>query len=118
MVESLYSENNGQPSVDPVVLVKIALIHHLYGLSSLRRTAEKVYLNTAYRWFLGYTLQEGTPHFFTVSDNFCHCITEGTVNLIFAWILEEVAQGGYLSTLKWYSSMAPILKPTSTQRNR
>ena len=97
MVEPLYSEDNGRPSVDPVVLVKIVLIQHLYGLPSLRRTAEEVYLNTAYRWFLGYTLQEETPHFSTVSYNFRHRFTEKTVNQIFAWILEEVADAGYLS---------------------
>ena len=57
MVESLYSEDNGRPSVDPVVLFKMVLIQHLYGLPSLRRTAEEVDLNIAYRWFLGHTLQ-------------------------------------------------------------
>ncbi len=97
MVEPLYSEDNGRPSVDPVVLVKIVLIQHLYGLPSLRRTAEEVYLNNAYRWFLGYTLQEETPHFSTVSFNFRHRFTEETVNQIFAWILEEAATAGYLS---------------------
>lgn len=97
MVEPLYSEDNGRPSIDPVVLVKIVLIQHLYGLPSLRRTAEEVYLNNAYRWFLGYTLQEETPHFSTVSFNFRHRFTEDTVNQIFAWILEEVANAGYLS---------------------
>ena len=57
MVEPLYCEDNGRPSIDPVVLVKMVLIQHLYGLPSLRRTADEVYLNNAYRWFLGYTLQ-------------------------------------------------------------
>lgn len=97
MVDPLYSEDNGRPSIDPVVLVKIVLIQHLYGLPSLRRTAEEVYLNNAYRWFLGYTLQEETPHFSTVSYNFRHRFTEETVNQIFAWILEEVSDAGYLS---------------------
>ena len=97
MVEPLYSEDNGRPSVDPVVLVKIVLIQHLHGLSSLRRTADEVYLNTAYRWFIGYTLQEETPHFSTVSYNFRHRFTEETVSQIFAWILEETADAGYLS---------------------
>ena len=58
MVEPLYCEDNGRPSVDPVVLVKMVLIQHLYGLPSLRRTGEEVSVNVAYRWFLGYTLQE------------------------------------------------------------
>lgn len=97
MVEPLYSEDNGRPSVDPVVLFKMVLIQHLYGLPSLRRTAEEVYLNNAYRWFLGYTLQEETPHFSTVSYNFRHRFTEDTINQIFVWILEEIADAGYLS---------------------
>ena len=97
MVEPLYSEDNGRPSVDPVVLFKMVLIQHLYGLPSLRRTADEVSLNVAYRWFLGYTLQEETPHFSTVSYNFRHRFTEDTVNQIFSWILEEAAEAGYLS---------------------
>ena len=97
MVELLYSEDNGRPSVDPVVLFKMVLIQHLYGLPSLRRTAEEINLNVAYRWFLGYTLQEETPHFSTVSYNFRHRFTTETVDRVFSWILEEVAEAGYLS---------------------
>lgn len=96
MVEELYSADNGRPSIDPVVLVKMVLIQHLYGLPSLRRTAEEVSLNVAYRWFLGYGLQEETPHFSTMSYNFRNRFTTETVDQIFAWILEEVAQAGYL----------------------
>ena len=39
MVEPLYCEDNGRPSIDPVVLFKMVPIQHLYGLPSLRRTA-------------------------------------------------------------------------------
>ena len=75
----------------------MVLIQHLYGLASLRRTAEEVPLNIVYRWFLGYSLQEETPHFSTVSYTFQHRFTEETVDQVFCWILEEVAQAGYLS---------------------
>ena len=34
-VEDLYSPNMGRPSVDPVVLVKMVFLQHLYGLRSL-----------------------------------------------------------------------------------
>lgn len=97
MVEPLYCEDNGRRSVDPVVLVKMVLIQHLYGLPSLRRTAEEVSVNVAYRWFLGYTLQEDTPHFSTVSYNFRYRFTAETVGGIFAWVLEAAAEAGYLS---------------------
>ena len=97
MVEPLYCPDNSRPSVDPVVLFKMVLIQHLYGLTSLRRTAEEVLLNVAYRWFLGYWLQEETPHFSTASYNFRHRFTTETVDQIFAWILDKVAEAGYLS---------------------
>jgi len=76
MVEPLYCEDNGRPSIDPVVLFKMVLIQHLYGLPSLRRTADEVSANNCYRWFLGYPLQEETPHFSTVSYNFRHRFTD------------------------------------------
>ena len=97
MVEPLYCADNGRPSVDPVVLFKMVLIQHLYGLSSLRRTAEEVSLNVAYRWFLGYRLQEETPHFSTISYNFRHRFTEETVDQIFSWILMEMVDAGYVA---------------------
>ena len=58
MVEELYSEENSRPSIAPVVLCKLVLIQHLYGLPTIRRMAEEVSLNVAYRWFLSYTSQE------------------------------------------------------------
>lgn len=95
-VEELYCDDNGRPSIDPVVLFKMVLIQHLYGLPSLRKTADEVSLNVAYRWFLGYSLTEETPHFSTISYNFRHRFTAETVDKIFAWILNEAADAGYL----------------------
>lgn len=96
-VEEMYCADNGRPSVDPVVLFKIVLIQHLYGISSLRRTMQEIDMNIAYRWFLGYTLNEEIPHFSTVSYNFKHRYTEETVEEIFQWILWEANQAGYLA---------------------
>ena len=39
---------------DPVVLIKMVLIQHLFGIPSLRQTYREIQLNVAYRWFLGY----------------------------------------------------------------
>lgn len=97
MVEPLYCEDNGRPSIDPVVLFKMVLIQHVYGLPSLRRTAEEIGVNVAYRWFLGYSLQEETPHFSTVSYNFKHRFTAEVVDQVFNWILDEIAEAGYLA---------------------
>ena len=80
IVGDLYCYNNGRPSVDPVVLFKIVFIQHLYGIPSLRRTCEEIKMNVAYRWFLGYLMNEQLPHFSTVSQNFKHRFTEETIN--------------------------------------
>ena len=50
-----------------------------------------------YRWFLGYSLTEKTPHFSTFSYNFSHRFTEEVVQQIFNWILNEINDAGYLS---------------------
>ena len=97
-VEDLYCEDNGRPSADPVVLFKIVLIQHIYGIPSLRRTLEEVSMNLAYRWFIGYRLNEAVPHFSTVSYNFKHRFNHGTVEYVFRWVLKAAAEEGYLDT--------------------
>jgi transposase len=56
-----FYSHTGQPSVDPVVLFKLALLGYLYGLPSERRLVEEIRLNLAYRWFIGYDLDEAIP---------------------------------------------------------
>ena len=56
-----YYSHTGQPSVDPVVLFKALLIGYLYGITSERRLMDEVQVNLAYRWFLGYDLDEDIP---------------------------------------------------------
>ena len=97
-VNELYCKDNGRPSVDPVVLFKIVMIQHIYGIPSLRRTLEEVNMNIAYRWFIGYPLNEEVPHFSTVSYNFRHRFTGNTVEQVFRWILSRAAEEGFLDT--------------------
>jgi transposase len=56
-----FYSHTGKPSVDPVVLVKLALLGYLYQIISERRLAEEVRLNLAFLWFLGYDLDEPRP---------------------------------------------------------
>ena len=87
IVEPLYSEEEGRPSTDPVVLFKIVLLQHLDVLTSLRGTLRRAKTDIAYRWFLGYTLNKGLPRFSTVSYNFRHRFTEETIEAAFRWII-------------------------------
>ena len=97
LVEDLYCEDNGRPSCDPVVLFKLVLIQHLFGIRSLWQTMKDAEVNVAYRWFLGYTMAQPLPHFATISYAFCRRFTAEVIEGVFRWVLEEVARAGYLS---------------------
>ena len=97
LVEDLYCEDNGRPGCDPVVLFKLVLIQHLFGIRSLWQIMRDAEVNVAYRWFLGYTMSQSLPHFATISCAFGHRFTAEVIEGVFRWILEEVARAGYLS---------------------
>ena len=69
-VKDLYSEDNGRPSIDPVVLFKIVFIQALDGLKSMRQTCKKIKVDAEYRWFLNIPFGQDTPHFSTFSKNY------------------------------------------------
>ena len=85
----LYCHDNGRPGTDPVVLIKMVLIQHLYGIPSLRQTYREIQVNLAYRWFLGYGLLDDIPHFATVSYAFCKRFPEELSSEIFEHILNK-----------------------------
>jgi len=96
MVEHLYSEDNGRPAVDPVVLVKMVLIQHLYGIKSLRQTVKEVDMNIAYRWFIGYDIDTAVPHIATISYAFATRFPSEVFSEIFTWILEAAVSKGFV----------------------
>lgn len=69
-VKDLYSEANGRPGYDPVVLFKLVFIQALDGIKSMRKTCEKIKVDAEYRWFLGIPFGQDTPHFSTFSKNY------------------------------------------------
>ena len=84
-----YCQENGRPGTDPVVLIKMVLIQHLFGIASLRQTYREIEVNLAYRWFLGYSLLDKIPHFATVSYAFCRRFPPELSEEIFAYILNK-----------------------------
>lgn len=67
LVGDLYA-STGRPSVDPVVIVKMLLIGYLYGIDSERKLEREIRVNIAYRWFLGFELDDPIPDHTTLSQ--------------------------------------------------
>ncbi|MBQ1403601.1 MAG: transposase, partial [Oscillospiraceae bacterium] len=88
-LDPYYCHDNGRPGTDPVVLIKMVLIQHLYGIPSLRQTYQRIQDTLSYRWFLGYGLLDEIPHFATVSYAFCKRFPEELTEEIFTHILNK-----------------------------
>jgi transposase len=97
MVEDLYSNETGRPSIDPVVLIKIILIQYIYGIASMRQTIRDIEVNLAYRWFIGYSPTEKIPHFSTFGKNYERRFKNTTIfHDIFIKILEVAEKNGFI----------------------
>jgi transposase len=97
LVKDRYSLDNGRPSIDPVVLIKMVLIQYLFGIRSMRQTIKEIETNIAYRWFLGYDFTQPIPHFTTFGKNYVRRF-QGTdlFEKIFTRILEEACHHGFV----------------------
>jgi transposase len=62
-----YYAKRGRPSIDPVVLSKIALIGYLEGISFERQLMRQIQVNLSFRRFIGYEIDEEIPDHSTLS---------------------------------------------------
>jgi transposase len=66
-VREHYCQNNGRPSIDPEVIIRLFLIQAIDGIAHVRELMRQVQVNMAYRWFIGYGLDEKLPDHSTLS---------------------------------------------------
>lgn len=75
-----YYPNNGHPSINSVILVKLPFIQYL--------TVKEIEANVAYRWFLELEMMDKFPHFSTF-DNIRRFKNTILFEQIFSRILQE-----------------------------
>jgi len=62
-----YCQDNGRPSIDPEVVLRLFTLQALENIPSVRKLMREVQVNLAYRWFIGYRLEEKLPDHSTLS---------------------------------------------------
>lgn len=103
-VKDLYCENNGRPSIDPVVLFKLVFIQTLDGLKSMRKTCEKIKVDAEYRWFLDIPFRQDTPHYSTFSKNYERRFKDTDIfESIFVKIVEQAIEHNLVSGEAFFS---------------
>ncbi len=97
-VEGMYSDfDGGRPGIDPVSLFKIVMIQYIFGIRSMRQTIKDIEVNNAYRWFIGYDIDEPIPHFSTFGKNYSRRFKDTDIfERIFSHILEEAVNCGFV----------------------
>ena len=60
-VRDRYCQDNGRPSVDPEVVVRLFILQAIEGIRSVRELMNEVQVNLAYRWFIRYRMDEPLP---------------------------------------------------------
>jgi transposase len=118
MVEQYYCADNGRPAVEPVMLVKIVLIWHLFGLRSMRQTLKEIAVNLAYRWFLGLGIDAPVPHFATVSYAFATRFPSELSEKIFAWILDAAVGRGFVKAEAVFIDGTHVKASANKQKKR
>lgn len=66
-VRERYCPDNGRPSIDPEVVIRLFVLQAIEGIRSVRELMREVQVNLAYRWFIGYRLEETLPDHSTLS---------------------------------------------------
>ncbi len=99
LVKDKYSTETGRPSIDPVALFKIVFIQYVFGIKSMRQTISEIETNVAYRWFLGYGLNDKIPHFTTFGKNYVRRFKNTDIfEKIFMHILEQAIEAGFIKS--------------------
>lgn len=91
-----YYSTEGKPSIDPVVLFKLYLLGYLFGIPSERRLFREVQVNLAYRWYLGYDLDEPVPDH-SIMTKSRHRFSSAVFERVFKHIVRLCREKGLIS---------------------
>jgi transposase len=83
----------GRPSIDPVVIAKMFVLGFLYNIGSERQLMRDIRVNLAYRWYLGYDLDEAIPDHSVLSKARRRLGTE-FFEQIFSFVLQGCREAG------------------------
>jgi len=61
LVRDAYCPDNGAPSIDPEVVIRLLIVGYLFDVIHIRELLREVQVNIAMRWFVGYGLDEDLP---------------------------------------------------------
>ena len=112
-----YCENNGRPAIEPEVLFRMLFIGYLYGIRSERRLLQEITVNMAYRWFIGYGLEDKLPDVSVIWQNRLRRYNGSDVpQKIFDEIVRQAMQYGLVGGNVLYSDSTHLKASANKQK--
>ena len=56
-----YYPENGRPSIDPVLMIRMLIVGYVFAIRSERALCREIQVNLAYRWFCGLSIEDKVP---------------------------------------------------------
>jgi len=94
-VRDKYCQDNGRPSVDPEVIIRLFLLQAITGRRSVRGLLQEVDLHLGYRWFIGYGPSEALPDHSTLSKTLDR-FGDAVFNDVFERSIEQCQASGLI----------------------
>lgn len=94
-VRDRYCQDNGRPSIDPEVVMRLFILQAIEGIRSVRELMNEVQVNLAYRWFIGYRVDEPLPDHSTLSRTLDRFGDE-VFNALFLESISQCRQSGLI----------------------
>ncbi len=106
-VRERYCQDNGRPSVDPEVILRLFLLQAIERISEVRELLRQVQVNLAYRWFIGYEVDEALPDHSTLLralDRF----GDDVFNALLARSIAQCRKSGLIEGKVWHVDATTI----------
>ncbi len=112
LTSSFYSSEQGRPSIDPEIFVRMILLEFLYNIDSDRQLCEEVGYNLAYRWFCELSLTDRVPDHSSIT-RIRDRLGEETYRKIFLKIVDQCKAAGLVKgEARWQTALClgPMLR--------
>ena len=109
LIEEKYYPNNGRPSIDPVMLIKIPFIQYLYGIKSMQQTMKALPVNLAHSSPLALPLTASAHHSSQPGKHYTRSFNDTD-------LLEQIFSGFLKKFSKGTCALASEAKPSVTSK--
>src|SRR6516165_2769455 len=93
--------NNGRPSIDPELMIRMLIIGYVFAIRSERALCRDAQVNLAYRWFCGLSIEDKIPDHSAFSrarnERFCD---SKIFRRVFEHVVETCIAAGYDNMLE------------------